>query len=115
MVYIKCGEGYPSYNFEEPAPVPLKDVVSERHGLPLLRRSLTEINDDIDMAQRAQESHQRSLAQRSPKRYESRFVVDYLDALDDTSRRLGKFITSMAIRQLQLLIGQRVSERAGNS
>lgn len=103
MVYIRGGDTYPAYNFDETEPLAFSDVVSERHGLPLLRRSMAEIDEDISLEMRAEEAHERSVTRRGPERYESRFVVEYLDELDDTLMRIGKMITGMMMQRIQII------------
>lgn len=115
MVYIKAGDGYPSYSFDEKEPVRLKDVVKEHNGLPLLSRSMEDIDNDIKIAIGAEESYGQSLARRKPKRYESRFVVEYLDDLDHSFNRLGKALTLLALRQIHFIANQRISEESGNT
>src|SRR5438105_8263850 len=115
MVYIKGGEDYPGYSFDEQDPVRLGEVVAEHHGRPAFYRTMAEIDDDIDMAMRAHESQQRSLARRGPKRYESQFVVEYLDELDDTFNQIGKIIVSVALNQISLRACYGIPNRAGDA
>ncbi|SRR6266404_1100991 len=115
MVYIKAGEGYPDYSFDEKEPVRFEDVVKEYNGLPLSSRDVADIDSDISMAIRVEESYAQSLYRRKPKRYESRFVVEYLDELDYRFNRLAKTVTSLALQQIHFIASQQIPEQTGNT
>ena len=115
MVYIKGGETYPGYKFNEEDPIRFSQVVQEENGRPLFRRSMAEIDDDISMAMRAEESLGRSLERRGPKRYESRFVVEFLDDLDDAFKGVGKAVTRLALRQMRVVMASEYPSRTRNT
>ena len=91
MVYIKEGEKYPEYLFEEVDPLPFIEVVKSHNGLPLNSRNTEEVISDIETGIRFSDSQVASLERRQPKRYESKFVVEYLDELDRQFSKVGKF------------------------
>jgi hypothetical protein len=99
MVYVKGGETYPDYVFDDKDPVPLKNVVSEQNGLPLSSRSTEEIELDIQTEFSFIISAKRSIIRRKPRRYQSELVVAYLDSLDGAFQRIG----GIAINHVHLL------------